>query len=119
MPMIGGNMMKLVVYVMNDVRLLEQFLKDLNDHGIKGATIIPSTGMARKLSESDDMRFIGTLKSLFDHPRIESNVILIVLPDDLVDEAYRCIERVAGDMTQPNSGIVLTLPIDHVKGYKC
>jgi hypothetical protein len=110
--------MKLVVYVMNDTALLEPFLHDLNDHNIRGATIISSSGMARKLFESDDMRFIGTLKALFDNPRVESNVILMVLPDELVSTAYEVIERVAGDLSMPNSGIAFTLPIENVKGYK-
>ncbi len=110
--------MKLVVYVMNNVTLLDRFLRRLNEHNIKGATIIPSTGMARKLLENDDMRFIGTLKVLFDNPRVESNVILMVLPDEQTDTAYKVIEEVAGDLSQPNSGIAFTLPIENVKGFK-
>ena len=39
--------MKLVVYVMNDVSLLDDFLRQLNDNNVKGATIIKSSGMAR------------------------------------------------------------------------
>jgi hypothetical protein len=110
--------MKLVVYVMNDVSLLDDFLRQLNDNNVKGATIIKSSGMARKLFESDDMKFIGTLKALFDSPRVESNVILMVLPDNLVDTVYRVIENVVGDLSKPNSGIAFTLPIENVKGYK-
>lgn len=110
--------MKLVVYVMNDPSLLEPFLRELNQKNIRGATIISSTGMARKLYESDDMRFIGTLKALFDNPRVESNVIMMVLPDDLVPVAYQVIEKIAGDLSKPNSGIAFTLPIENVKGYK-
>lgn len=110
--------MKLVVYVMNNTDLLDDFLRDLNDHGIHGATIINSTGMARKLIENDDMKFIGTLKTLFDNPRVESHVILMALPDELVEVAYRVIDNVAGDLSKPNSGIAFTLPIETVKGYK-
>ncbi|MDD5602179.1 MAG: hypothetical protein PHP78_04360 [Candidatus Izemoplasmatales bacterium] len=110
--------MKLVVYVMNDTALLEPFLRDLNNNNIRGATIISSTGMARKLYESDDMRFIGSLRTLFDNSRVESNVILMVLPDDLVAVAYQVIERIVGDLSKPNSGIAFTLPIENVKGYK-
>ncbi len=110
--------MKLVVFVLNNTNLLDEFLHDLNDHNIHGATIISSTGMARKLIENDDMKFIGSLKTLFDNPRVESNVILMALPDELVNVAYEAIERVAGDLTKPNTGIVFTLPIETVKGYK-
>lgn len=110
--------MKLVVYVMNDVSLLDDFLRQLNNNNIKGATIIQSTGMARRLFESDDMKFIGTLKALFDNPRVESNVIMMVLPDNQVETVYKVIENVAGDLSKPNSGIAFTLPIENVKGFK-
>jgi nitrogen regulatory protein PII len=103
---------------MNDVNLLDEFLRQLNDKEIKGATIIQSTGMARKLIESDDMKFIGTLKALFDNPRVDSNVILMVLPDNQVETAYKVIESVAGDLMKPNSGIAFTIPLENVKGFK-
>lgn len=110
--------MKLVVYVMNDTSLLDKFLHELNEKDIKGATIINSTGMARKLIENDDMAFIGTLKSLFDNPRKDSYVILMALPDVQIPTVLEVIESVAGDLSKPNSGIVFTLPIDYVKGLK-
>ena len=74
--------MKLVVYVMTKTELLDSFLHELQENKIKGATILNSTGMARKLIESDDMNFIGSLKSLFDKPRKESYVILMAVAEE-------------------------------------
>ncbi len=110
--------MKLLVYVMNDVALLDEFVHELKEKGIKGATIINSTGMGRKLIENEDYDIIGSLKSLFDIPRRDSRVILMVLEDEKVQTVLDLIEKLAGDLTKPNSGIVFTLPIDFVKGYK-
>ncbi len=110
--------MKLMVYVMNDVHQLDKFLVELKDNNIKGATIINSTGMGRVLSESDDMNIIGSLKLLFDGPRSESRVILMALEDDQIDIVLNIISHYAGDLSKPNSGIVFTLPIDFIKGYK-
>jgi len=103
---------------MNDTSLLDKFLHELNQKNIKGATILNSTGMARKLIENDDMAFIGSLKVLFDNPRKESYVILMALPDEQVPIALQVIEKIAGDLSRPNSGIVFTLPIDYIKGLK-
>ncbi len=108
--------MKLVVYIMHDKSKLENFLHLCNENDIKGATIINSTGMARKLIENDDMEFIGSLKVLFDNPRAESHMIFMVLEDNLVDLAIKIIHQVAGDMTKPNTGIVFTMPIDYFEG---
>ncbi len=110
--------MKLVVFVLNDTSLLDDFLHELNGHNIHGATIISSSGMARKLIENDDMKFIGTLKSLFDNPRVESNVIMMVLEDDRVPVVYQVIDNIVGDLSRPNTGIAFTMPIEDVEGFK-
>lgn len=109
--------MKLVVYVMNKTELLEDFLHELKENDIKGATILNSTGMARKLIQNDDMQFIGSLKALFDNPRKESHVILIALPEEQVKIVFNIIDTVCGDLCEPNSGIAFTVPIEKIKGY--
>lgn len=110
--------MKLVVYIMHDKFLLDKFLLKLKQANIKGATILNGTGMARRLIENDDMEFIGSLKLLFDNPRIESRVILMALADEQVQLAIDCVHEIAGDMTKPNTGIVFTVPIDYIDGLK-
>lgn len=110
--------MKLMVYVLNDVHQLDKFLVALKEEKIKGATIINSTGMGRMLSESDDMNILGSLKFLFDGPRSESKVILMALEEEQIDVVLSVIDRIAGDLSKPNTGIVFTLPIDFIKGYK-
>ncbi|MBU0997074.1 MAG: hypothetical protein KKE16_03405 [Firmicutes bacterium] len=110
--------MKLVVYVMNNTSKLDDFLHFLKERNIKGATILNGTGMARKLIENDDMEFIGSLKKLFDNPRVESKVILMALEDEQVPLALEAIHLVAPDLTLPNSGIVFTVPIDFIEGFK-
>lgn len=109
--------MKLVIFVLNDTSLLDDFLHELNNHNIHGATIISSSGTARKLIENDDMKFIGTLKSLFDNPRVESNVILMVLQDEQVQVVYQVIDTIVGDLSKPNTGIAFTMSIEDVKGF--
>ncbi|MCK5732008.1 MAG: hypothetical protein KAH13_03255 [Tenericutes bacterium] len=110
--------MKLVVYVMYKIELLDEFLRELKANDINGATILDSTGMARKLIQSDDMQFIGSLKALFDNPRKESYVILIALPKEKVDTVFKTIDNVCGSLEEPNSGIAFTLPIETIKGCK-
>jgi len=97
---------------------LDKFLVTLKEEKIKGATIINSTGMGRMLSESDDMNILGSLKFLFDGPRSESRVILMALEDEQIELVLNIIDRIVGDLSKPNSGIVFTLPIDFIKGYK-
>ena len=112
----GDNIMKLVVYVMNKTELLDSFLHELNAHDIKGATILNSSGMARKLIENDDMNFIGSLKSLFANPRKNSNVILMAVSNEKVPVIFNIIDRFCGGLNDPDTGIAFTLNIDEIKG---
>ncbi len=109
--------MKLVVYVMNQTDLLDEFLHELNEHDVKGATIMNSTGMARKLVQTEEWEFIGSLRSLYNNPRKESNVIFIVVEDEKTQIVYDVIKKVCGDLNKPHSGIVFTMPIDNVRGF--
>jgi len=108
--------MKLVVYVMNKTELLEEFLLELKANNINGATILNSTGMARKLIQNDDMEFIGSLKTLFANPRKESHVILIAISEERVKTVLKVIDYVCGNLEEPDSGIAFTLSIDEIKG---
>jgi nitrogen regulatory protein P-II 1 len=110
--------MKLLVYVLNQVELLDKFIKALKEAGIKGATIIPSSGMASRLFGSDDQNLIGSLRMIFDQPRKESNVIMMALEDEQVDTVFEIVDVVLGGVDKPNTGILFTVPIDKIKGYK-
>ncbi|MGE4321165.1 MAG: hypothetical protein AB7E61_06935 [Acholeplasmataceae bacterium] len=108
--------MKLVVYIMSDTTKLDKFLHALKEKNINGATILKGTGMARKLIANDDMEFIGSLKVLFDNPRVESDVVLMALEEPQVEVVFETIKEVVGDLTCPNCGIAFTVPIDHIVG---
>ena len=41
---------------------------------------------------------------------------MIVLREDQVETAVQVIEREVGDLDQPDTGIVFTLPIDFIRG---
>lgn len=112
--------MKLMIYVMNDTNQLDPFLHRLKESGIRGATILNSTGMGRKLAENDDLGFdlFGSLRAFLDNPRAESRVILMALEDEQVAVVAGIIDKVAGDLSKPNTGIYFVLPIESVKGYK-
>jgi nitrogen regulatory protein PII len=110
--------MKLLVFVLNNVTLQERFLVQLKERGIKGATIINSTGMGRMLANNEDRDIIGSLKFLFDNPRAESRTFLMALEEEQIETVFQIIDEVVGDLSLPNSGIVFTLPIDRIKGYK-
>ena len=107
--------MKLLVLILNKVETLEPLLARFTDLQINGATILNSTGMARALSDYMDDSFLGSLRAILDPDRDENKTILTVLRDEQVPSAVEAIEDVVGDLSQPDTGIVFTVPVDFIK----
>ncbi len=105
--------------VLNNVDLLEPILKGFINAGIKGATIIDSTGMARVLNECDtsDIPIFGTIKMFLNENRPYNKTLFVVLDKEQVDTAIGVIKNVAGDLLKPNVGILFTIPVDYIEGY--
>ena len=105
--------------VLNNVDLLEPILKGFINAGIKGATIIDSTGMARVLNESDtsDIPIFGTIKMFLNENRPYNKTLFVVLNKEQVDIAMDIIKSIAGEQLKPNVGILFTIPLDYVEGY--
>ncbi len=107
--------MKLLVLVLNRPDKLNTLLHELNDHEIRGATILESTGMAHTLMSDDDHLF-GSWRRFLDPNRKESKTIYMVLEDDKILKVIDIIESVIGALDKPDAGIVFTVPVDFVKG---
>ena len=99
-----------------EVEALEPLLTSFADHGIGGATILNSTGMARALHAYDDDSIFGSLRAILDPEREANKTIMTVLKDEQVDEALAAIEETVGDLSKPDTGIVFTVPVGFIKG---
>lgn len=110
--------MKLLMYVLSHVEQLQTLLKEFNTAGIAGATIIDSSGMGRELSERDEFSIFGSMRALIDQNNKTTKTLFMVVEDDDVKKVEQVIEKVIGDLSKPDQGILFTLPLDYVKGYK-
>ena len=109
--------MELVVIVLNKVECLEELLSEFAENGIKGATVLDSTGMARVLSDGkEDLRLFGTLSMIFNPDRQESKTIFTVLPHDKTKLLKEIANKVVGGFAHPDTGIIFGLPINFVEG---
>ena len=108
--------MKLMVFILNKVDALELFLCRLAEEGIRGATIVSSTGMAKALFDFGDESFFGSLRAILDPTHEENKTILMVVEESQIQTILQVIDEVVGDLSKPDTGIVFTLPIDMVKG---
>jgi len=89
------------------------------ENGIHGATILCSTGMVRELSKSnEDFPIFGTLRHLINPDRKESKTIFMVLKDEQIDVAKKIVRQVVGDISQPDTAVMFTLPVWSAEGVE-
>lgn len=110
--------MCLVVIVLNQTDSLNVLLEELSRHGIMGATILDSHGMAHSLYEYDELRFFGSLRILLDPQRKESKTILMVCEEDSVPTISKVVNEVTGGLNHPDTGILFTVPVNYTEGIQ-
>lgn len=111
--------MRLFCYILNQTEYLDSILTEFAHKGINGATIIESTGMARVLShkhDEEELPFLASLRKFLNPERESSNVILTVINDEQLPVAVEIIEKIVGDLSNKNNGIVFSFPLDYTKG---
>jgi len=106
---------ELFVCVINRPEAVEDVIAAFIEIGVTGCTIVDSKGMGKIIAQ--DIPIFSGFKNMFSGAR-ESNVtIFSVMDSGLVDEAIKIIEEIYVSFSEPDSGIVFTLPVNRVKGF--
>lgn len=111
-------MERIVLFILNKTEVLDYLLKELSDNGIKGGTIIESKGMAYELANQEEFAFFGSLRALLNPERKNNCTIVLIIHDKQLETVTECIKKVVGDLSEPNTGILASFPLDFVKGLK-
>lgn len=110
--------MKLLVIILNKTEVLEYLLEGLSAAGIGGATIMRSTGLAATLSQMNSTFLSASIRGMFTGDDDDNRTILSVINNDQLDIARRVVYHTVGDLSQPNTGIMFTVPLDFVEGKR-
>ena len=108
--------MRLLVLVLNKTEYLEEVLEAFLELGVSGATLIESVGMGRFLS-SEIPIFTG-LRDVFSGASPQNKTILAVLEPEKVEIVVDAVEDICGSFEEKGTGILFTVPLDFIKGYK-
>ncbi len=108
--------MQALFLVLNKVECLEELLAKLAESGVRGGTIIESTGMARVLGDSEDFNILGSLRAFLDPRRVESKTLFFVLRDEQIQKTRNIINEVVGGLDKPDTGIMFGVPLSFVEG---
>ena len=106
--------MWMIFFVLDDPDLLEKVLDAWAQAGVRGATIVESTGYHRKRQKFIPMRYIQQ----YSQDMVEGNCTLyaIVENEATVEACLKATEALVGDLDQPNTGVFASWPLDKVKG---
>ena len=107
--------MQLLIAVINQEEKLDEILSGLIELGVTGATIINSEGMGRVLSH--DIPIFAGLEALASRSRPRNQTIFSVIREDAkVDGVIALLREICGDLEDPATGIVFTIPVSRVVG---
>jgi len=105
--------MELLVCVINDEEKLDTIMSGFLELGVTGATLIRSEGMGRLVSQA--LPVMAGLQSLSSRPS-NITVFSVIKDSETVAAAVDLIEGTLGDLQRPGTGIVFTVPVNHVSG---
>lgn len=109
--------MYVLFFVLDKTERLDDVLETFLECGIKGATVINSTGMGRILSGS--VPLFADLRSLFEDDRKFNYTIFAVLEDERkIDRLAELLTSVIGDLDEPGTGMLFTVPVGRIIGFK-
>jgi hypothetical protein len=86
--------------------------------GVKGVTILPSTGLNRmqKRALQEDMPIIPSLEDFFQSNEEGNRTLFTVVNgEEMVDKILEATENIVGSLNDPNTGVLIVLPV--VKTY--
>ncbi|MCI5565216.1 MAG: hypothetical protein MR400_05940 [Clostridiales bacterium] len=110
--------MQVFTLVLNRTEQLEQLLQEFDKHGMHGATVLDSKGMARILHSEEELPIFYGLRSIVALESRSSKTVFMVLPDEKVEVAQRIVNDVTGGLHTPDSGIMFSVPVAFVDGLE-
>ncbi len=112
-------MFYLVVFVLNDPDKCSHLLDAWENAGIRGITILESSGLgrARQAGIKDDLPLMPSLSDLFKNSETRHRTLFsIVNGQEKIDALVKATQSVVGDLEQENTGLLFTVAVDQIFG---
>ena len=112
-------MNQLILFVLDDVSRLEDLLAAWEKAGVRGVTLLESTGMHRVQARSgrDDLPLMPSLRALLSSREEHHRTLFTVVEhEETIDAVIRATEQVVGDLSEPGTGILFVLPVSRAVG---
>lgn len=104
--------MQLLVILLNREDYLDDILAELLELEVTGASVVEGIAMERVLAK-DVPIFAGLLQTTQGSRSFNKNIFAVIKDGQIVDRLMEFLKELDIDMTDPNTGILFTLPIDY------
>ena len=110
--------MYLLVNVLEQTEHLPDILEGFAEIGIKGSTVINSTGMGRVLMQVGAAApGIDEIKKVLRDMESSNKMIFTVVGNkEILNRAIDIVKSFCGDLTEPGKGVLFALPLEMVEG---
>ena len=110
--------MEAIFLVLNDLEKFEKLCLTLVDKGVRGGTILESTGLYHTIGDFDESDYhFGGLRSLLNPKRTKSKTIFFVGNEEQISTIIDTVKEVI-DINAPDTGMMFTFPIRNIFGVK-
>ncbi len=108
----------LLVVILDDLERMPALLQAWQKTGVPGVTILQSVGGYRAHTWLSRVG-LGALDRLFETEEVRRRTLLVAIEDDeLLEQAIAEAERMVGGFDRPHSGLLLVLPVAHIRGLR-
>ncbi|HYN90262.1 MAG TPA: hypothetical protein VER55_17125 [Ardenticatenaceae bacterium] len=112
-------MYRLVVFVLNNPKRGADVLAAWKAAGVSGATVVEGVGLGHLLGYLREDTPLFPSRSSLSEGHNEVSIVFAVTDDSVnLDALIARTEAVVGNLDTPNTGILMTLPIETVKGLR-
>lgn len=111
--------MKLLIVIVEDPDKIEPLMDSWYENNISGATIIDSRGMGHVIA--DNYSIFSRFSDLTGARggSYHNNVIFTVIEkEEVLEKAIESVYKIIGDLDEPDTGMLFTLPIGQIAGFK-
>ena len=111
-----------VLFVVHDTSRCDDLLSGWEEVGVKGITILASTGLGRtrqKIGLRDDFPMFPSISDISEYTETLSRTFFTVVEgDEMVDKIHAKTEEVVGNLDQPDTGVLIVMPVARVYGAR-
>ena len=114
--------MYFVLFILHNTDLLKDLINAWQNEGVRGATVLFSTGLGRlqqKQGARDDIPLMPSLDDFYEMPEMFSRTIFTLVEDQaVVDRLLQATQQVVGDLDNFDTGVFLVLPVLQAYGFE-